>query len=825
MQLVKRLGCLRYFKSLAFASVIALTACGGSGGDGPSAAGPAQPTPTPPPTLQSIEVTAANPSLAAGTTLQFAATAIYSDQSHTDVTRQAVWTSSSTGIATVEASAGLATGVATGTATIGAGFGGRSGETKLTVTPATVVSLAITPASTKLAAGTSQQLAVTGIFTDGTKQDVGSNVSWTSSKPTVATVDGNGLAKSIVPGQTSITASCKLASVCGAISASATLDVSAATVVALTVSPPVASIASGFSQQLAVSGVFTDNTTQDLGAQVSWSSSNTVVAAVDSNGLANSQAPGRTTLTVTCRIAAVCGNLTSSATLDVTTATLVSIAVTPAAPTTALGTSQALIAAGTYTDGTVQVITGQATWTSSVPAVATVSNASGSNGLVTSASVGTTSITASMGSITSAGVPFRVTAATLSTLTVSPSSASIAAGLTQSFIAVGVYSNNTTQVLTNQVTWASSVPAVATVSNAAGSNGAATTATAGSTVINAVLDGVTSTASALTVTPATLVSMTISPPNATVATGNSLQYTATGTYTDGSTQNLTGVSTWTSSDPAVSSISSSGLATALADGTVTISAAVAGNNAATSLTSRQLNFTTPGAFTWTVPTGVTSIQVVATGGGGGGGSSTGGNGGTVTATLTVVPNTTYNLFVAGGGSFDGSTGAGGGSSNFGLGTPLQIIAGGGGGGGLDFQGTGGDGGGAGTAAGTNGVGSSGGGGGNGGIGGVGGTGAFLVGATGGSGNGGAGGAGGQGAIAGLGTGTGVGGAGGSSCCGGGGGGGYGGGGGSGSGPGTDGGGGGGGSTGPSGSVYSVSTNRGTQNAAGGNGSVIITTLP
>jgi uncharacterized protein YjdB len=741
MQLGTRFGFLRYLKSLAFVSVIALSACGGSDGGGGSTADNPQPTPTPPPTLQSIEVTPTNPSLAAGTSVQLAATAIYSDQSHTDVTKQVAWASSDPQIATVGASTGTTTGVAPGTVTVNASFGGRSGATRLTVTPATVVSLGITPASPSIAAGTAQKLMATGVFTDGSKQDVGANVGWISSNTAIATVDSSGLVTSRTAGQTTITANCRLASLCGAVNASTTLNVSAAT--------------------------------------------------------------------------------------------LVSIAVTPATPSIALGTTQNLIATGTYTDASTQNLTTQVTWTSSAPAVATVSDVAATKGLVTSASVGTTNVTAAMASIVSAAVPFKVTAATLKAINLTPAASTIAAGLTQSFVAVGTYGDNTTQVLTNQVTWTSSAPAVATISNAAGSHGLARAVSVGNTTVAAVLDGVTSTSSTLSVSPAILVSLAVTPVDSSVSTGGTRQYTATGTYTNGSTQNLSDVVSWTSSDTAIATISnaagSSGLASALTTGTTTISATLGSISATTTLTSRQLNFTTPGAFTWTAPAGVTSIQVVATGGGGGGGAYAGGNGGQVTTRLVVVPNTNYSLFVGGGGQGGQTSGGGGGSSNFAVGTPDQIVAGGGGGGGYGLQAAadGGDGGGAGTGAGAAGGNPTGGAGGVDGTGGAGGSsaGGGPAGAAGANGIGGAGGAGGQGETGGVGSGSAVGGAGGSGCCGGGGGGGYGGGGGAGSGPAGDGGGGGGGSTGPAGTVFSVSTNRGAVATVGGSGSVIITILP
>lgn len=67
------------------------------------------------------------------------------------------------------------------------------------------------------------------------------------------------------------------------------------------------------------------------------------------------------------------------------------------------------------------------------------------------------------------------------------------------------------------------------------------------------------------------------------------------------------------------------------------------------------SYTTTGAGTWTAPCGVTSVTVEAWGAGGSGGGNTannslgggGGAGGTyVRSVITVVPNTTYNLFVA-----------------------------------------------------------------------------------------------------------------------------------------------------------------------------------
>jgi hypothetical protein len=261
---------------------------------------------------------------------------------------------------------------------------------------------------------------------------------------------------------------------------------------------------------------------------------------------------------------------------------------------------------------------------------------------------------------------------------------------------------------------------------------------------------------------------------------------------------------------------------------------------AVSCGSNVVSYTSAGSYSWTVPDGVTTIQVVATGGGGGGSDTYGGgNGGVVTATLSVTPGQVLPLFVGGGGVSQ-VTGGGGGSSNVDAGAADQVIAGGGGGAGGAAGGpsAGGNGGGSGNGNGGNGDASNptSGAGGSGGIGGAGGPSGWppfepitgAGGAAGGNGNGGPGGAGGDdgpSGAGGSGAGSGAGGAGGTECCGGGGGGGYGGGGGSGSGPDGDGGGGGGGSTGPLGATFTTATNSGGVNTNGADGSIVITTNP
>ncbi len=88
----------------------------------------------PPPTLVSIAVTPANPSIAtSGSPLQMTATGTYSDSSQQNITNSCTWTSNATGIATVNSS-GQVTGVASGSAKIICTVGSVSGFTTVTVT-------------------------------------------------------------------------------------------------------------------------------------------------------------------------------------------------------------------------------------------------------------------------------------------------------------------------------------------------------------------------------------------------------------------------------------------------------------------------------------------------------------------------------------------------------------------------------------------------------------------------------------------------------------------------------------------------------------------
>jgi hypothetical protein len=180
-----------------------------------------------------------------------------------------------------------------------------------------------------------------------------------------------------------------------------------------------------------------------------------------------------------------------------------------------------------------------------------------------------------------------VTDATLVRIQVTPFSPTLHVGFTVQFTATGIYSDNSTKDLTALATWNSDASGVAGVSNAAGSRGLVTPLTAGAANISASYQGVTGT-DMVTVSNAALASISITPTNATLAAQASLQYTATGSFSDASQMDLTTYVTWISSDTAVADVSnapgSHGLAKGFVPGSVTVSAVRGSVTGTTTLT-------------------------------------------------------------------------------------------------------------------------------------------------------------------------------------------------------------------------------------------------
>lgn len=355
----------------------------------------------------------------------------------------------------------------------------------------TLVSIAVLPENPSINVGSSQSFLAKGTYSDGQTLDITDIVTWDSSNEVIATIlargvanVSGGLATALAPGVTQITASLN-----GITSPTRTLTVYAdnndASLIEITITPEDPNIVLGEGLKFIAKGKYSDNSLKDISSSVTWLSSNEQVADIIAGGFATAKAVGQTQITATL------STVTSEPqVLTVINPTLTKIDVTPVNPSINLGQTQQLTATGVFSGNTTQNLTNTVTWVSSNQQVAVF----GTNGLIITKAIGQTQITASQNGLTSS--PQTLTVKTiLQSIAITPINPLIGLGGSQEFTAIGTYANNTTQDITNSVTWSSSNQQVAVIET----GGVATAKTLGETEVTASLNGLTSAAQTLSV--------------------------------------------------------------------------------------------------------------------------------------------------------------------------------------------------------------------------------------------------------------------------------------------------------------------------------------
>lgn len=241
-------------------------------------------------TLVSIAVTPATASIALGTSQQFVATAVYSDGSAQDVSTKSAWTSATPAVATVTTASGNATGVSQGSAVISATFSGKTGTATLTVAPAALMSLAITPPAVTLFAGESRQLTATATYSDGTSVNVTTQSQFTSANTAAVSSTTQGLITGVASGSSTIGAAF------GGKTATATATTAAVTLSSISISPASATISLGATQAYVVTARYSDNSTAIVTSSANLSSSVTGIATVLNTGVATGVNVGTSTI-------------------------------------------------------------------------------------------------------------------------------------------------------------------------------------------------------------------------------------------------------------------------------------------------------------------------------------------------------------------------------------------------------------------------------------------------------------------------------------------------------------------------------------------------
>ena len=207
---------------------------------------------------------------------------------------------------------------------------------------------------------------------------------------------------------------------------------------------------------------------------------------------------------------------------------------------------------------------------------------------------------------------------TLVSIAVTPGSATIGVNATQQFTATGTFSDNSTKDVTTQSAWTSSNTATATVGAA---TGLATGVAGGGPVTITATDGTIKGTAQLTVSSGpTLKSIAVTPSTSNIAVNGTQQFTATGTFSDNSTKDVTTQSVWKSSNTEVATVGAgTGLATGVGvGGPVTITATDAGISGTAMLTVANVPFTLTinpppgGVFGPVAPGGTLPVGVILT---------------------------------------------------------------------------------------------------------------------------------------------------------------------------------------------------------------------
>src|SRR5690554_6719815 len=417
------------------------------------------------------------------------------------------WTSSNTGIATVNSS-GVVTGQAAGTATITYTVTGTGGCSDATATRTVTVTA---PPNAGTLSGT--QAICEGSTT--TFSSTSSGGTWSSSNTGTATVNSSGVVTGVSAGTAKITYTVNGTGGSAEVRATRTVTVTA---------PPNTGTLSG-NQNVCEGSTTTFSSSVSGGT---WSSSNTATATVNSSGVVTGQAAGTTTITYTVAGTSGCADATATRTVTVT-----------APPNTGTLSGNQNVCEGSTTTFSSSVSGG--TWSSSNTATATVN----SSGVVTGQAAGTATITYT---VTGTGGCSDATTTRTVTVTAPPN-----AGTLSGTQAICEGSTTTFSTTSSGGTWSSSNMAIATVDG----SGVITGLTDGTATITYTVTG-TGGCSDATATR----TVTVDPlPTVTIP--------SSGILCEGATLNVTPATggTWASSDVSVATITNGGVVTGVSEGT------------------------------------------------------------------------------------------------------------------------------------------------------------------------------------------------------------------------------------------------------------------
>ncbi|EOW9163589.1 Ig-like domain-containing protein, partial [Vibrio cholerae] len=191
-----------------------------------------------------------------------------------------------------------------------------------------------------LAVGNKQPFEAVGHYSDGSSRiltDLSVN-DWHTSNSDIGRFDEPGVFTATNEGNTTVTATKD-----GITSNMVDVNVSAAVITSIQVTPSPVNVAKGQTQQLTATAIFSDATSSDISSSVTWTPVDTATATVSSTGLLSGVQVGNTTLTATKD-----GITSNMVDVNVSAAVITSIQVTPSPVNVAKGQTQQLTATAIF---------------------------------------------------------------------------------------------------------------------------------------------------------------------------------------------------------------------------------------------------------------------------------------------------------------------------------------------------------------------------------------------------------------------------------------------------------------------------------------------
>jgi hypothetical protein len=450
-------------------------------------------------TVNSMVIAPADPLIPKGLSKQFFVSGTFSDATTQDLTFDAAWASSAPDVATVSdavSSKGFARALAVGTSTISATFGGVSGSTVMTVIEPVLQTITLSLTNPSILTLSKIPFKATGTNTDGSTSDITSQVAWSSSNTSIATIVGDGTVTALTQGTTTIGATL------GSVSQSTTLRTTGGNLTGITVIPATVTLVKDTTGRISATGNFSNGSTRDITGAVTWTAANTALASVTPSGGNLALLNPLAVTVVATTITATSGSLTANASLTVIAPQLSSIAFSTTTLDLTVGTSSSLAVIATFSDGTTQDVTSISTWTPGNPAIAAVAAGGLGTERVTGIAAGSTTISATYGGktvLSPATVTVRLR--TLQSLTILPVTSTVAAGSQIPITATANYGDNTTVDLTKETAtvWTIDNPNVAILPDSVNQPGLVVAVDSGSATLTASFGGKTQTAT-ITVT-------------------------------------------------------------------------------------------------------------------------------------------------------------------------------------------------------------------------------------------------------------------------------------------------------------------------------------